>query len=57
MIQKLRGGAFPERMGKGKVLVLLFFSVLLLEEVEHAGLSLTGSCENQRGLPSISNIR
>ena len=47
MIQKLREGAFPEWTEKGKVLVLLIFSVLSLQEVEHAGLTLTGLPENQ----------
>lgn len=47
MIQKLRGGAFSEWTEKGKVMVLLFFSVLLLKEVEHAGLALSGLPENQ----------
>lgn len=47
MIQKLREGTFPEQTEKGKVLALLVFSVLSLQEVEHAGLALTGLDENK----------
>lgn len=47
VIQKLRGRAFPEQTEKGRILVLLVFNFLLLEEVEHTGLALTGLPENQ----------
>lgn len=47
VIQRLRKGIFPEWTEKCKVLNLLFFRVLSLKEVKHAGLALNGSPENQ----------
>lgn len=54
VIQRLRKGTFPEWTGKGKVLNLLFFSVLSLKEVKHAGLAVNGSPENQLSMSLFS---